>query len=522
MWSCNTTDNIRTKAFQVNTKIARELAKRQHGIVSRLHRARHRSDSGKPDLPDGKVTYQLSDRVQAVGHGGLAAVRQLVQHLGLADRIDQDVHVLKAHRPYHESDHVLGLAFNVFCGGKTLGDLDLRRNDEAHLNGLGVQSLPHPTTAGDFLRRFEASDIEDLQDAFNQVRAEVWRAQGPDFTKERARIDVDGSIVPTTGECKQGMALSYKNVWGYHPLIVSFANTREPLFLFNRSGNRPSHEGANAYLDRAIALVRDAGFTDILLRGDTDFSQTRFLDAWDAQGVAFVFGYDARKNLKTAAGDLEYAQLTRRAAAAFTEVDKRRTKPIRHKEAWVRAKGYRNIVLVSEDMAEFDYSPNACSQTYRMVVLRKNLSVERGETALFQDVRYFFYITNDRELATQDIVYEANDRCNQENLIEQLKNGVHALRAPSNTLLSNWAYMVILALAWSLKAWMALTLPVSPANRARHEAERRAWLIMDFRTFLNAVIQVPAQIIQSGRQRIWRVLAWRPQLSALFRLSDAL
>lgn len=515
------TDDIRTKAFQVNVIIAREFAKRQVSIMSRLGAARHRFDSGKPNLPGGRVTYQLSDRVQAVGHGGLAAVHQLVNHLALAARIDQCVHVLKYHRPYHESDHILSLVYNVFCGGRTFADLDLWRKDEAHLNGLDVKSLPHPTTAGDFLRRFDAPDIEDMQDAFNQVRLKVWRAQGPDFTAERARIDVDGSIVPTSGECKEGMALSYKNVWGYQPLVVSFANTREPLFLCNRSGNRPSHEGAHAYIDRAIALVRDAGFTDVLLRGDTDFSQTRFLDGWDSQGVAFVFGYDAMKTLKDTAGNLEYSRLTRRAAAAFTDVDKQRTKPIRHKEAWVRAKGYKNIVLVSEDMAEFDYSPTACAKTYRMVVLRKNLSVERGENVLFEDVRYFFYITNDRDLTTQEVIHEANHRCNQENLIEQLKNGVGALRAPSNTLLSNWAYMVIVSLAWSLKAWMALTLPVSPANRSQHEAERRAWLTMEFRTFLNAVILVPAQIIQSGRRRIWRLLAWRPQLPALFRLLEA-
>jgi hypothetical protein len=157
-----------------------------------------------------------------------------------------------------------------------------------------------------------------------------------------------------------------------------------------------------------------------------------------------------------------------------------------------------------------------------MVVLRKNLSVERGETVLFDDVRYFFYITNDRRLSAAEVVFEANDRCDQENLIGQLKSGVRALHAPVNTLNANWAYLVMASLAWSPKAWMALSIPVTPRWRTRHEAERRAWLRMDFRTFRKAVIEVPVQILRSGRRRIWRLLAWRPELPVFFRLLDAL
>lgn len=514
---------IRTKAFQVNLIVASQFAKKKTRIARRLHRARKRLDTGWPDLPAGKVSYEVSDRVNAVAHGGLGAVHQLVQQLDLPRRIDDSVHVLKVHRPYHESDHVLNLVYNVFCGGRSLEDIDLRRNDEAHLDALGVDSIPDPTTAGDFCRRFAEKDILALQHAFNSVRKDVWQAQGPAFFEERARVDVDGSIVPTTGECKEDMALSYKGVWGYHPLLVSFANTQEPLFLANRPGNVGSHAGANLYLDLAIDLVRGAGFSRILLRGDTDFSQTKFLDGWNAQGVKFVFGYDARVNLKSKAAGLsdDFSELTRRAKRAFVEVDVQRERPIRHKEAWVRAKGYRNIRLKSEDICEFDYRPNACTETYRMVVLRKNLSIEQGHKPMFDDVRYFFFITNDRDFTAEQVVYESNDRCNQENLIEQLKNGVRALHAPSNTLFSNWAYMVMTSLAWSLKAWMALTLPVSARWKAKHEAERRAWLRMDFRTFLNAVILVPAQVLQSGRRRIWRLLAWRPQLPVLFRLLEA-
>jgi hypothetical protein len=500
------------------------LAKARWAIQRRLEQA-SREDSGRPVLSTTTVRYEVADRTRAIAHGGIGAVLQVVTRSGLVERINERVHVLKLHRPYHESDHVLSIAYNGVCGGQTLDDIELRRNDAAFLDALGVEALPDPTTAGDFCRRFAAEDVDALQAAINDTRAEVWRKQGPEFLRETARLDLDGSMTPTTGECKAGMGLSYKGVWGYHPLIVSLANTAEPLFIVNRSGNRPSHEGAAGYADRSIALCRRAGFADILLRGDTDFSQTDHLDRWTDDGVRFIFGYDARSNLVDAAESVplnHYRELERRAQRVFDEQTKRRARPVNVKEGIVREKGYKNIRLKSEDVAEFEYQPRACGRSYRIVVLRKNLTIERGETALLDDVRYFFYITNDRKLTPEEVVTEANHRCDQENLIAQLKNGVRALHAPVNTLNANWAYMVMAALAWTFKAWMALSLPVVPRWRKKHEAQRRAWLRMDFRSFRNAVIDIPAQIVRTGRRLVFRLLAWRPQLPVLFRLLNAL
>ena len=318
------------------------------------------------------------------------------------------------------------------------------------------------------------------------------------------------------------MGLSFKSIWGYSALLITLANTREPLFLKLFGANRPSHEGAAPALDEAIALVTTAGFNDVLLRGDTDFSLTAHLDRWDAQRVRFVFGYDASKGMKTRANAVpkaEYRELIRQADLAFDRP--RRARQPRVKEAIVREREYKNLKLRSEDVAEFAYKPGKAHRSYRMVALRKNISVERGDNALFDEIRYFFYITNDKKMDALDVVREANRRCDQENIISELKSGVRSLHAPVNTLVANWAYMVMTSLAWTLKAWMALSLPVAARWRAKHEARRHQWLRMAFRSFINAVIHLPAQVLTTGRRRVVRLLGWKPELPGMLALLDA-
>ena len=456
-------------------------------------------------------------------YGGLGVMHDLVHHVGLVQSLDEGLNILKQHRPYFDSDHILNLAYNALCGGRVLEDIEIRRNDLVFLEALGARAIPDPTTAGDFCRRFDSESIERLMDIINAVRVGVWKQQPSSFFEQTARIDADGTLVPTTGECKEGMDISYKGDWGYHPLLVSLANTGEPLFIKNRSGNRPSSEGAPGYFERAIALCRDAGFKDILLRGDTDFSHTWCFDGWDEDHVRFVFGYAARKNLVAEAGNLgedDYGELVREADKLFEGI-KPRAKPPRVKEEIVQERGYKNIQLLQEDLAEFNYRPGRATRDYRMVVLRKTVLETEKQKAML-DYRYFFYVTNDFDMPTQQVVREANDRCNQENLNEQLKNGPRAFRAPLDSLDANWAYMVILSLAWSLKAWFALLLPVSTRWRDRHLADKQRVLRMDFRTFVQHFILIPVQVVRTARRIIYRFLGWRPEIPLLTRMASAM
>jgi hypothetical protein len=317
--------------------------------------------------------------------------------------------------------------------------------------------------------------------------------------------------------------MSYKGEWGYHPGMLSLANTGEVLDLVNRSGNRPSEEGAADRLDLAIIRCRRAGFRRVRLRGDTAFSQTKHLDRWDEAGVIFQFGYDAMKNLQAIADDLPASAWKKlKRPAAYTRQGPRRQRPANTKRRIIRQRGYLHLELKSEEVAEFEYRPLACRKTYRMIVVRKNISQEKGELRLVDEVRYFFYITNDRQAQPAEIVFGCNDRCDQENLIAQLAGGVRALTAPVDNLLSNWAYMVMASLAWTLKAWAALLLPIEPRRREEHEEERRTWLRMEFKTFINAVMRMPCQIVRQARRTIYRVLGWNPFLAGFFRLCNVL
>jgi Transposase DDE domain group 1 len=497
-----------------------------------------------PMMTATNIHYEQANRVRGLSAGGIGAIFLLAQKIELDKEIDRTLHLLKRHQPYHESDHVLNIAFNLLAGGKRLEHLELRRNDEVYLDALGAERIPDPTTAGDFCRRFSEADVLTLMNAINESRLRVW-AQQPDEFFDEAILDADSTIVETDAECKQGVDIGYNGQWGYHPLVISLANTAEPLFLLNRSGNRPSQERAGEYLNKAVALCLRAGFRKILLRGDTRIAENKDLDPWDEQilpqdgttiaetenldswddtgNIRFIFGYAAYDVLKAIADELPaqaYSFLER--PPRYTIKTSPRQQPERVKAEIVRERGFKTIHLLEEMIAEFDYQPVACKKSYRMIVLRKRLATDEGQMRLFEEYRYFFYITNDRNMSAEEVVFSANDRCNQENLIAQLKSGVHALTTPVDNLVSNWAYMVMASLAWSLKAWSALLVPVSPRHEAKHEAEKRTLLRMEFATFRAAFIDMPCQIVRGGRRLIYRMLSWNPWQGVFLRLVERL
>jgi len=467
------------------------------------------------------TNLELSERQQAVNCGGLSVILELIKSIDLRKHINKAAQVFKVQLPYDEADHIFNIAFNLLTGGKRLEHLENRRNDEAYLNALGAERIPDPTTAGDFCRRFNGVKLIEVMQGINDARQVVWKQQEESFF-DQATIEADGTMVETTGEKKEGIDINYKGQWGYHPLVVTLAETQEVLYIANRSGNRPSHEHSPYYFDLAIDQCRTAGFRKIVLRGDTDFSSSKHLDRWDSEGVKFIFGFDANKTLTEIADNLD--------DSAWKPLDRQREQPVvqrakrpNYKEQIVVKRRFENQRLREESYAEFEYSPSECDKTYRMVVVRKEIDVHSGERLLFSKDKFFFYISNESvtDLPAREVIGGANKRCNQENTISQLK-ACGALSAPLDNLESNWAYMVFASLSWTLKLWSGMMIRVkgNPSQRGMRRAARRKVIWMEFATFLDSLMQIPAQVIRTARKRTFRLLAYRPSVDLLFMLHD--
>lgn len=497
-----------------------KILRKEKSNSERRRSHQDRRDTG-PVLDRGNVKYDVADRTRAISWGGLGLITKMVSQLGLADGINENVNLLKRHLPYYESDHVLTIAYNLLAGGVCLEDVELLRSNTTALDALGASGIPDPTTLGDFCRRFTEEDVVALMDVINEARRRVW-AQQPDEFFEEATIEADGTVVPVEGRCTEGIGMSYKGIIGYQPLLISLAETNEPLFLVNRPGNVNSCLGATEWYDTAIQLCRSAGFRKITLRGDTAFSQTSELDRWTSDGVRFVLGFRATQQVLNKAEEApgSWKRLARR--EKYSVETQPRTKSKNHRGQLVREKGYIQLRLKHEEIKEIRHSPTAAKDEYRVIVLRKNISKERGEKMLVDDVRYFAYITNDWDSPAEEIVFDSNKRCNQEKLIEQLKNEVHAFRMPVGGLVSNWAYNVMASLAWSLKVWFGLLLPENGRWAAQHRREKVDVRRMEFRRFLNSLIAIPAQIVKGARSLTYRLLGWNPHAHLLIRMAARL
>ena len=246
-------------------------------------------------------------------------------------------------------------------------------------------------------------------------------------------------------------------------------------------------------------------------------------DGWHAQDdVRFIFGYDCTARLHIRADDLPALawKPLKRSPKYTTKTAAKRQRPER-----VKQRGFKDIRLVDEWVAEMPYRPHACRQTYRLIIVRKNLTVnDPAQGRLFDDYRYFFYITNyaARECTPAEIVFSANDRCQQENLLAQL-NSARALYAPVDNLLANEASMLMTSLAWNLKAWLALRVPIAPGpGRKARQLEKQTLLKLEFRTFVNYWMRVPCQVLRTSGKLVLRLLAWNRWQYVFLELAEQL
>lgn len=434
-----------------------------------------------------------TERSDATAFGGLALAARLVATLGVDRAIDRNLSLLRSHRPYRESDHVLTHAYNLFVGGTAIEDIADLQVSEPVRRILGAQQIPDPTTAGDFLRRFDQQSIANLDRAIDEVQRRAWKKQRARKKGSIGLVDLDSHVHHVYGDQKQGADFTYKGGFGYHPLVVSLAETQECLRIINRPGNVASAEGA-ADCVRELAPLLRSRYERVIVRGDSAFANQSIFDACEDEGMHFAMVSPRQANFDRLADEVPESRWKTFRAHERDGIDprkrRRRQRNVRRQHA--RRRGKRDLKLERQWIAEIPYQPARSERTYRLIIRRQRIE-ESLQGELFELWRYRFVLTNlPRSTSAEKAVRLTYQRCDQENVIEQLQNGVAAMRMPTGTLLANHAFLICARIAHNMKAWLAaLALP--------RETMRWEW-----KRFRRAFVYLSARVTKTSRQTLIR------------------
>jgi hypothetical protein len=459
---------------------------------------------------------EAEHRGDTTPYAGLATAVLLAKKLGLGREIDTQLRLLKFPLPYGESDHVLTHSYNLFVGGSCIQDIENLQASEAVKNLLGADRIPDPTTAGDFLRRFRPSHLERLQGAVDAARVKVWKRM-PRRLRRRATVDIDSHIQEVYGDCKEGADFSYTRKWSYHPLLVTLAETGECLRLINRPGNATSAEGAAEVLRDVFELMRGR-FGRIYLRGDSKFCQREIVALCEEprHAVRFALVKEESPNVRILAETLDESAWEPHVARPDRQSppgsDKPRQRRRRHRRLIAAERGYRNLDTVREWVAEVPYSLTKCQGTFRLVIKRKLIEERNGQKEFLRHYVYRFILSNigPSEMTAAEVVRFAYGRCDQENAIEQAKNGLNGFRMPAGSLVANGAFLLAGQIAWCLRAWLSLI--ALPSETLRWEWKR----------FRHAFVYAPAKVVKIAREVVVRISASHRWAVQLIRAVDRL
>lgn len=471
-------------------------------------------DTQRPVFRNRHVEVRVQPRGQVTPYGGLALAHPLARGLDLFRAIDRGVPLLKLYQPYHESDHFLTHTYNLFAGGTCIEDIASLQASEAFQGLVGACRVPDPTTAGDFLRRFHPAALAQLQTVFDDTHEKVWRAL-PRTRRRVATVDLDSTIKEVYGECKQGADFSYTGKWSYHPLLISLQETNECLRLINRPGNHTSMDGADGPLAAVLErLVRHFG--EVRVRGDSACYDQKLIRACESQpSVRFAFVMKSCPALVALAEALPPEAYRRFAWERPEEVARRkgiegRRHRRRTRRARARARGYVTLTTRDQWVAEFRYRPSWADREYRVVVRRQTVATSQGQQTLFARLHYRFLITSIEAEGPMEVIRFAYGRCAQENTIEQLKNGIAAMKMPTGALHANAAFLMAGQLAWNLRAWLSLL--VLPKDSLHWEWKR----------FRHAFVYVAAKVAARARTVAATISASQRFAAEILRASQRL
>lgn len=480
-----------------------------------------RSSQG-PAVKLGKLHVEVDEDAPITCFGGLAPVVSLLRQVNAEDVIDDEVKVFRRRRTYAESCHILALTCNLYTGGTCLEDLERLRGDEGVKRILRADSLPDPTTAGDFLRRFASDEaLASLVRMNDKLQSNFWRAlhktRRGRKKRRQAIIDIDSHVEPTYGVTKERADFTYKKSYGFHPLLFTLAGTNELLSVINRSGNVVSHDGAADELDRLLPWMREH-FDEVLVRGDSAFDQRAIREVCEKHGCYYAFVGVEHKDRPRHADEIEswkpFVPRAKREARKNEQTRKRRKKRRNRKRQRVRERGYRDMQLERQWVGETTYVTRVSEEEIRLVVRKQRIANRQGEPGqqeLWTDERYRYVVTNlPKSVSAEQVIDQTYQRCDQENVIEQLGSGVAMWRMPVREFLANSAWMQLARLAWNLGKWLA--------QRALPEEVVR-W---EWKRFRRAFVIVSAKVIAHARQVFIRLAGSHREVGLLVKACKCL
>jgi hypothetical protein len=461
-----------------------------------------------------KLHAELNEDAVVTPYGGLLLVEQFCRRFDVARRIDERVLLLKQHQPFHESDHILAQALNLYVGGSSLEDLASLQGDEAVRRMFGAVRLPDPTTAGDFLRRFDFESLTELRAAIDAVQDDVWctLARQQEQNREKRPVAVvylDGHIKEVYGQTIEGADFSYNGKYSFNALMVSLADTGECLAVRLRPGNVRSSDGADEILDEVLPRL-SKHFDEILVVADSDFDRADIRKACQRAGAYFAFvGRENSSRPKQADAISEWRVFHTRAKRSMEErrgaadYRPRKRKPNQKRER-VRERKYTELRLVQQFVGEIPFTPSQDDEALRLIVRRQIIDrYDAKQAQLFEQFRDRYIVTNlPPSWSAEEVIDATYLRCDQENVIEQMGSGLAMWRTPVKEFIANQVWLEIARLAWNMRSWIAqLSLP--------KETVRWEW-----KRFRHAFVYVAASVAYHARQ-VWIHFAGSHRLAPL-------
>jgi hypothetical protein len=403
---------------------------------------------------------------QLTSHAGTVLLHDFAQRLGVGEVLEEELHIKTRERGYGESEAIKGLVYNMILGGEHLSDLEVLCGDPGTQELLAAEAILAPTTAGEFLRKFDIGDVQDLQ----RVHLRLQERVRPHQQSTTCTIDLDSSIYEQASTHKEGSTKAYNGEVGYHPLLAFWAEERELLFSHLRRGSAHTARNVLWFLRQMRKRLPQA--VDKKLRADSGFYSHEVVEWCEAEGFTFTITADQTEPL----------------LAAITALPEQSWHPLPEYDL--------------AEVAELRSQPTGWAHPYRYIIKREIAETKTGELYW----KYHATVTNIEEQSARELVVWHLQHAAMENAIKEHKSGFGLEKLPTQKFHANWAYLLIGQLAFNLLAWFKrLVLPVS-----YHRAT--------IKTIRHHLLNLAGKIVHTAR-RCFLMLSDRYRYQAVWRFA---